>query len=600
MPYGRAQPSFPLFAYFFALLSISFPNQHFSFFKSIVEKSNFSFSGMPVFDDAHRARLATFSLYTPKFVLLLSCVMEFVIFFDRGVSAGSLAQIRQSPEISGGNGALSSTDSGLLTSLFIVGFSVFSPIFTSLGGKLRTRTILFVGLLIWMLSVSMCATAANYGTLLAGRGLSGVGESAFTPFLLVMLDNVAHPQSSRTLWLGLFWSNAATGTAAGMAVAGVVAPKTILGVSGWRFLFYVELAVGALIAVVLFFLPTGYEVYEFKKESVVLTADENEGNAADALQRASSYAAAVEGDAGDQQQQQQQQDYRVATEPPPDEEEEEKEPDEFVSLIPALLELGKNIDYVLLCLAYGAYQYVIGAISAFIVLSVVQSRIEVTQARAAILIGASLCFGGIFGSAFFGVLTDKLTNGGTNPRSVVIATKITVIAVIVALPLGAVCIVAQTEWLFVLSLVPSAFLLTGLAPSITVALLGVVRPNIRTYSIATQMFFCHILGDSISPVIVGNVASTFAGQCHGASRQLCESMIFTNATFFPDGEGSIFDGECKWIPGLHGEVSYCTNTMALPKSLLAAYAVGTLMIPIWGTVIVRKQFCSKSEGGGEA
>ena len=182
--------------------------------------------------------------------------MNFLTYYDRGVLAAALPHIKTDHYIAR-YGILSSVQGGSLVSIFMAGYMAMCPIFAMGERWMRPTRIVSLGLLIWTMAAMSCAMVTTFSGLAVARGLVGIGEAAYAGFACTIIDDMA-PKSSRTLWIGLYFSMLAVGQAAGMAMGGIISQVTAGSFTGWRLAFLTEGIAMLPILVLVFLLPLSY------------------------------------------------------------------------------------------------------------------------------------------------------------------------------------------------------------------------------------------------------------------------------------------------------------------------------------------------------
>ena len=123
---------------------------------------------------------------------------------------------------------------GFLTSAFLVAYMIFSPLVGWLDGHgYRRWIILGLGVSVWSLASGFSGFATGYFVLLATRCLVGVGEGAYGPVASAMIAD-AYPQASRAKALAYFNMAIPVGSAIGFIVGGQVAEYY----DDWRHAFW--------------------------------------------------------------------------------------------------------------------------------------------------------------------------------------------------------------------------------------------------------------------------------------------------------------------------------------------------------------------------
>ncbi|KAA3465393.1 putative sphingolipid transporter spinster-like protein 2 isoform X1 [Gossypium australe] len=206
-------------------------------------------------------------------LLVIFCVINMLNYVDRGTIAsngvnGSLGTCTSSGTCTSGSGIqgefnLNNFEDGVLSSAFMVGLLVASPIFASLAKSVNPFRLIGVGLSVWTLATAGCGFSFNFWSITICRMLVGVGEASFISLAAPFIDdNAPIAQVSlflyslitvgmlglcvlnlmpdllwflKTAWLAIFYMCIPTGYALGYVYGGLVG--TYLN---WRFAFWVE------------------------------------------------------------------------------------------------------------------------------------------------------------------------------------------------------------------------------------------------------------------------------------------------------------------------------------------------------------------------
>ncbi|KAL1134361.1 hypothetical protein V6Z11_A12G098600 [Gossypium hirsutum] len=187
---------------------------------------------------------ATPSWFTPERLLILFCVINMINYVDRGVIAsngvnGSIRTCDDKGICTSGSGIqgefdLTNFQDGLLSSAFMVGLLVASPIFASLTKSHHPFRLIGVGLSVWTLAAAGCGGAFSFWFIAICRMLVGVGEASFISLAAPFIDDSA-PVSQKTAWLAMFYMCIPTGIAVGYVYGGFVGSQF-----NWRYAFWGE------------------------------------------------------------------------------------------------------------------------------------------------------------------------------------------------------------------------------------------------------------------------------------------------------------------------------------------------------------------------
>ncbi|KAK4263014.1 hypothetical protein QN277_028495 [Acacia crassicarpa] len=194
--------------------------------------------------DDSLSKSASPSWYTPKRLLIIFCVINLLNYVDRGTIAsngvnGSLETCTDSGICTSGSGIqgdfkLSNFQDGILSSAFLVGLLVASPIFASLAKSHNPFRLIGVGLSVWTFAVAGCGSSFDFWSIAICRMLVGVGEASFISLAAPFIDDNA-PVAQKTAWLAMFYMCIPAGTALGYVYGGIVGSHL-----NWRIAFWGE------------------------------------------------------------------------------------------------------------------------------------------------------------------------------------------------------------------------------------------------------------------------------------------------------------------------------------------------------------------------
>ncbi|XP_043713542.1 probable sphingolipid transporter spinster homolog 2 isoform X2 [Telopea speciosissima] len=171
------------------------------------------------------------SWFTPKRLLAIFCVINMLNYVDRGAIASN--GVNGSSGIQG-DFNLNNFEDGILSSAFMVGLLIASPIFASLAKSHNPFRLIGVGLSVWTFATAGCGFSLNFWSITIFRMLVGVGEASFISLAAPFIDDNA-PAAQKTAWLGIFYMCIPTGIAIGYVYGGVVG-----GHFNWRWAFWGE------------------------------------------------------------------------------------------------------------------------------------------------------------------------------------------------------------------------------------------------------------------------------------------------------------------------------------------------------------------------
>jgi EmrB/QacA subfamily drug resistance transporter len=166
-------------------------------------------------------------------VLALTSVASFMVALDALVVTTALSTSRR--DLGASIEALEWT-----VNAYNLSFAVLLLTGAALGDRFGRRRMFAAGLALFVWASAACAMAGNIGALIAARAVQGAGAALVMPLAMALLSAV-FPREERGKALGIF--SAVTGLA---LIAGPVAGGAIADGLAWRWIFWINLPVGAI------------------------------------------------------------------------------------------------------------------------------------------------------------------------------------------------------------------------------------------------------------------------------------------------------------------------------------------------------------------
>jgi len=141
--------------------------------------------------------------------------------------------------------------------------------------------------------------------------------------------------------------------------------------------------------------------------------------------------------------------------------------------------------------------------------------------------GRSLAIVGLLGTALGGWLADRMTRSDPARDALRFCAAFTLPAV----PCVVVCLLASTPAGFFLAFCVTGLLLFASTAPLNSALLGSVPPELRAQGMALSIFATHLLGDLLSPPLIG-LAADRAGDVRSALLFLIPAAIAASGMFW--------------------------------------------------------------------
>src|SRR5436309_12945513 len=123
--------------------------------------------------------------------------------------------------------------------------TVTVPLYGKLGDAHGRKNLFLFAIVVFLLGSALCGAATTMTQLVLFRALQGIGAGGLFPLSLAVIGNVVPPRD-RGRWQGLIGAVFAASSIIGPAVGGFIVDN-----ASWRWVFLVNLPVGAVALVVI-------------------------------------------------------------------------------------------------------------------------------------------------------------------------------------------------------------------------------------------------------------------------------------------------------------------------------------------------------------
>ncbi len=168
---------------------------------------------------------------SPTAVLTILALINFINYVDRQVIGPLVPLLKAAPD-AGGLG-LSDTQIGLLQTAFMLVHSVASIPLGIIADRFLRKRLIAIGVGLWSLATALAAAATGFTSMFLARATVGIGEATYAPAATALISEKFSPLA-RARALGVFQAGMVLGGAAAAVLGGQIG-----GHYGWRTAFLV-------------------------------------------------------------------------------------------------------------------------------------------------------------------------------------------------------------------------------------------------------------------------------------------------------------------------------------------------------------------------
>ena len=139
-----------------------------------------------------------------------------------------------------------------VTTSYLITSTITTPIYGKLGDLYGRKKLFMFAISVFIVGSVPCAFATSMYELAAFRAFQGIGAGGLFTLVLAIIGDIVSPRE-RARYTGYFMATFATSSVLGPVIGGFFAgQETILGVTGWRWVFLVNVPVGIAALIVVF------------------------------------------------------------------------------------------------------------------------------------------------------------------------------------------------------------------------------------------------------------------------------------------------------------------------------------------------------------
>jgi EmrB/QacA subfamily drug resistance transporter len=137
-----------------------------------------------------------------------------------------------------------------VTTAFLITSTITTPLYGKLSDIYGRKPLFLVAIVVFISGSALCGLSSSMYMLAAFRAFQGLGAGGLFSLALAILADIVSPQD-RPRYMGYFMAVFATSSVLGPVIGGFLSGQnSIFGVSGWRWIFYVNVPIGLIALVV--------------------------------------------------------------------------------------------------------------------------------------------------------------------------------------------------------------------------------------------------------------------------------------------------------------------------------------------------------------
>lgn len=133
-----------------------------------------------------------------------------------------------------------------VTTTYLITATITTPIYGKLGDNYGRKKLFMFAITVFIVGSALCSLASTMYQLAAFRAVQGLGAGGLFTLVLAIIGDIVSPRE-RARYSGYFMAMFGTSSVLGPLIGGFFAGQaTILGITGWRWVFLVNVPIGIL------------------------------------------------------------------------------------------------------------------------------------------------------------------------------------------------------------------------------------------------------------------------------------------------------------------------------------------------------------------
>jgi EmrB/QacA subfamily drug resistance transporter len=138
-----------------------------------------------------------------------------------------------------------------VTTSFLITSTITTPLYGKLSDIYGRKKLFLFAIVVFLVGSALCGMASSMYMLAAFRAFQGLGAGGVMSLTLAIVGDIIPPRQ-RAKYQGYFMATFASASVLGPVVGGFLAGQhSLLGVSGWRWIFYINIPIGIIALVVI-------------------------------------------------------------------------------------------------------------------------------------------------------------------------------------------------------------------------------------------------------------------------------------------------------------------------------------------------------------